>query len=194
MSRFSEKKIQRQFEITGLIDIVFILLVFFMVIIVPGSGGGEADAEKMDLPEIKGDTPDEIMRTVMFRIETDRRAFSKNQASPNVIYFLYPYDDEQLGGGKKIKFELAYAQAKADTNRSENILPMGDGVDLYFSENEDELESFILSSLLNYKKNYEQPSGVMISAEVDTPFGLIDFIFKACEEMGILNLEFRTAS
>lgn len=189
MARTREKKERRTHEITSLIDVVFILLIFFMVIIVPGSGGGEEDSQKIDLPRVLGDTPDELLKTLAFRIERDPAVDS--ESSPNVIYVLLPYEITALERNKNISYGRALLQAKNHPQYS-LVIDQVDGQE--FPGDSTATDEFINLTLENYlADNHDQLGGVMISAITETPFGLIEYISKACDKRDIMNLEFRTA-
>ena len=194
---FQKKEEIKSLELPTLIDVVFLLLIFFLVTIsllrpglpspIPGP-----PRKPFDLPEAKGSKIDgekEILETLLIQIE---RKDEKDPLSPKLVYTLWPSIKDS------VTLEQARAKAKEDSLFAEfppNFLSMGDQE---FANSPP--CSLIAKSIKDYKNlAFKEPglsNFIEIRAIKDTEFRIINFIMIQCSayEDTIPKLVFRTLS
>lgn len=194
---FQKKEEIKSLELPTLIDVVFLLLIFFLVTIsllrpglpspIPGP-----PRKPFDLPEAKGSKivgEKEILETLLIQIE---RKNEKDLLGPKLVYILWPSIQNST------TLEQARAKAKEDSLFAEfapNLLKMSDQEFAISSPC-----SLIARSIKDYKDlAFKEPSlsnFIEIRAIKDTEFRIINFVMQQCSayEDTIPKLVFRTLS
>lgn len=189
-------KAKKEFEIVGLIDLVFLLLIFFILTATTGMEGERVGTDKLTLPHMSGVPLDanERLSTLMFRIEKRGEAFG--DSPPDILYALLPFktqnkDTSWSGRSDTLTYEESFQQSKMDTFLSLFC-------ELHFDHihKDPACSLFVVNTIQKYRENVFRTLGnhVEISAVERTPFYYINVIMSECGriEDEIPNVVFRT--
>lgn len=194
---FARQELKKGFSLPGMIDIIFLLLIFSLVTLsfskesVEAKKRGEKHVD-FDLPEARaGETleTEEVFRTLLFQIENKD---PKDPASPRIIYALWP----------SVRYSVIIDDAKEKAIQDSlfaefpsNFLQMNDRT---FSRIQP--CSLITWAVREYKNDhFFEPSPtntIEIRAVRTTEFRIINFIMETCSAYGdtIPGFVFRTLS
>ncbi|RKY84426.1 hypothetical protein DRP98_04980 [candidate division KSB1 bacterium] len=176
---FVRKEDLKDMELPSLIDIIFLLLIFFLVTYSFSEMGEETGPARsiFDLPEALGESPvleEEVLRTLLFQIE---HKDSKDIHSPKVVYALWPSLSDS------ITLSQALVKAREDSSLHAEF-PDG-----FLQLPDEEFQStppctLIANSIARYKTRYFHNVSVTNTIEIraakDTEFRIIDFIMDCC--------------
>ncbi len=202
---FKNSEENQEIEFPSLIDMVFLLLVFFMATLSLSSSGNPTPTtgppqRPFDLPEAKGETSvssEEIIKTLTIQIE---HLDAENAESPKALYFLWPDRDHPVSEKQvyeQVKSELH--QLSPDSSHFA-VLPRN-----YLALTDSDMDTcrafkLIEENIRKYKDDYfAQPSSsntIEIRAVRDTEFQIINFIMNQCSRYGNLipKITFRVLS
>ena len=186
----------KEIELVGLIDIVFLLLIFFLLTIVVNPGGKKEATppieplDKMPEAEMKGSDIDRLVSTLIIQVEYD----STREGSPFCAYFIEKDKDQ-----KTTLFRIAYTRAKEDTNRWADIPPNFDQLlehhkNIASQENipPDYMAPKVIQLVEEKVPENRENGYIEIRAAGNTEFGFINFILTECSADTINYVAFRT--
>ena len=178
---FQKKEEMRGMDLPSLIDVVFLLLIFFLVTMqfsVEASSTKQKGAKPPDvqLPHARGaeDVPsDDVLSTLLFQIQY---VVKGDSSSPRIVYVLQPSDEEKITRSEAMQI------AKKDSMFAEfprNFLKLSDN---QFKKTR--ACQLISDAIYNYKEeHFHRPSlenTVEIRAEKEVEFRIINFIMQEC--------------
>ncbi len=178
---FRREEESRGLDLPSLIDVVFLLLIFFLVTMqfsVQATSTKQKGAKPPDvqLPHARGaeDVPsDDMLTTLLFQIQY---AVKGDSSSPRIVYALQPSSDGELTRSEALQI------AKRDSMFAEfpqNFLRLSDN---QFKKTQ--ACQLISDAIYNYKEeHFHRPSldnTVEIRAEKDVEFRIINFIMQEC--------------
>lgn len=191
MLKKDESRYQRQVELPTLIDMVFLLLVFFIATLHLSAGGDPKSTspdqqQRFDLPEAMGTslkTENGVLSTLLFQIQ---RVDSENPQSPKMLYVLQPdHDGSQSEADIMMAIREELAQEPPDSNHvavfPRNYLQMS-----YAAQDTCRAFRLIRESIASYQdEHFAQASfsnTIEIRAIKDTEFRIISYILQECSE------------
>ncbi len=184
-------------EPVSLIDIIFLLLLFFLVITGGIQGEGPKSLSDEKYPEMGGRpvTDKNKLRTLTIIIDSKRNA--PEESPPDSLFILWPYrisididQDNQNQNHWHAVFDswLDYDQSLLQSRENRLYADMA---------SESALACQMLADNINRYANYLSERGadvneIEIWAIKSTPFAWINLIMTACSRNAIANLAFRT--
>jgi|GEM_PF-533533 len=198
---FFENK--REIELPTLIDMVFLLLIFFISTLSLSSSGDQdlptPSRKSFTLPRARGETSvltDEILSTLLIQVTH----VNDNPASPKVVYILQPDEQNKLTevqALKKVKEEIS--RSSPDSSHygivPENAFEMPGAV-----RDTTHVFSIIRQNIQEYTEEHLHTPSISNTIEVraaqDTEFGIINYIMEQCSQYGNLipKITFRVLS
>ncbi|MBC8185181.1 biopolymer transporter ExbD [candidate division KSB1 bacterium] len=192
---FKKFEERRDFELPTLIDVVFLLLIFFLATISVSTPGQQLDHKKPqeipNLPEAKGNeifSQNEVLETLLIQVSHGNK---DDATSPKIAYVLWPSEK----GSHTLRLALQTSKNDPSTFREfpADFLTMSD----------EEFQrcppcSLIAAHIDSYKTQYfSEPSlsnCIEIRAEQDIEFKIVNYIMDLCSVYGdtIPRLVFRT--
>jgi hypothetical protein len=195
---FKKSEDKRQLELPTLIDVVFLLLIFFLVTFSVSAPGSKTvlpgqQAELPNLPEAEGYdfiNQNEVLETLLIQVSHED---IKDATSPKIVYVLWPSVKDSLNVQK------AFMKAKTDSSAF-RAFPAD-----FLAMNEKEFKncppcSLIAAHIDSFKKQHfsePNPSNhIEMRAEKDIEFRIVNHIMDRCSAYGdtIPRLVFRTQS
>ncbi len=195
---FKKSEDKREVELPTLIDVVFLLLIFFLVtfsVSAPGNKTAlpENQADLPNLPEASGSyliNQNEILETLLIQVSHEDRT---DAASPKIAYMLWPSVKDSFTVHK------AFINAKTDSSAF-RVFP-----DNFLTMNDEEFKncppcSLVAAHIDSYKVQYfskPNPSNhIELRVEKDIEFRIVNHIIDLCSAYGdtIPRLVFRTQS
>ena len=176
---FIRKETLKDLELPSLVDIIFLLLIFFLVTYSFSEMGEETGPARsiVDLPEAAGEntvTEEEVLQTLLFQIEHKN---VKDKTSPKVVYVLWP--------SRRDSVTLSQALVKAREDSSLHA----EFPDNFLHLSDQQFESvppctLMANSIARYKRSYfnnvSLSNTIEIRAARDVEFRIIDFIMSHC--------------
>ncbi|MFH1943967.1 MAG: hypothetical protein ABIL68_17830 [bacterium] len=182
---FSRNEEKKELSLPGLIDIIFLLLIFSLVTLsisqakVETQKKGNRDFD-LDLPETKSresEALDEVLQTLLFQIE---HVDNEDQDSPKILFVLRPSVKDSL--------TLQEAKTKAIADSLFAVFPE-DFIDLSDGEFARTRPCrLIRRAIREHKETYffkpDPTNAVEIRAVADTEFRIMNFIMEQCSAYG----------
>lgn len=188
-----QKTEKENFEFPSLMDVVFLLLIFFLATLSFTSSGGKSPIPSLlpfPLPEAEGSRAvreREILETLLIQIE---HRDEKNPQSPKVVYILRPSPEDSL------TFSQALKKAKEDSSLHAEFFPdtLRGSREIF----EQCRACGLIGRAIEDHKNkfFQKPSPanyIEIRAVKSTEFRVINFIMEKCSRDTIPKLVFRTS-
>lgn len=176
---FVRKEGLKDLELPSLIDVIFLLLIFFLVTYSFSEMGEETGSARsiFDLPEAPGETivvEEEVLQTLLFQIE---HKDAKNPSTPKIVYVLWP------SWRDSVTLSQSLVKAREDSSLHAEF------PDNFLQLSDKEFKSIqpctlITNSIARYKDSYFQNVSVTNNIEIraagDTEFRIVDFIMSRC--------------
>lgn len=165
-------------DVVGLIDVVFILLIFFLVTVVTGVEGPTHGPRVRNLPKMDGYPPGQVLGSLMFRVDAGNGKDEPLDVRPTRVLALFP----ALGDAPDVLVVQAIEAVEKDRDP-----------DLYFEldysvEEQAELRDWIGARITKYQGQLasrgQAADHVAVSAIRGTPYRIIEAILDECSREG----------